>query len=277
MSVRRTLPVFGSAFVCLAIFGHATISLAASVVPEKRFAADQHSDPDADREAPVLRALHPRHPVNVEGLRLAATGTGFFISNGAVLTNFHVAGSCKALTVGNNSEGEELAATLFAADVADDLAVLSAVDPSSRPAQFQGDVNQETGSGLAIVGYPEHGLPVLQAELSEVVASPDDLASNRRYFPFAGPVRRGNSGSPVLDAHGAVLGIVRAKIDTPAFYRATGEVVDRIGYAISNSVILSFLRASHVSVELAPQGISLSPDELLDSAHGFVRQIGCWN
>jgi S1-C subfamily serine protease len=194
-----------------------------------------------------------------------------------VLTNFHVAGTCKALTVGNNSEGEELAADLLAVDVSNDLAILSAVDPSSRPAQFQSDVNQETGSGLAIVGYPEHGLPVLLAELSEVVASPDDLAGNRRYFPFAGPVRRGNSGSPVLDDRGAVLGMVRAKIDTPAFYRETGEVVDRIGYAISNSVILSFLRANHVSVGLAAQGISLSSDELLDTAHAFVRQIGCWN
>jgi S1-C subfamily serine protease len=210
-------------------------------------------------------------------LRLAATGTGFFVAKGIVLTNFHVAGSCKALTIGNNSEGEELPASLSASDMSDDLAILSAADPSSRPAPFALDMSRETGSGLAIVGYPEHGLVVLQAELDEVVASPDDLASARPYFPFAGPVRRGNSGSPVLDARGAVLGIVRAKIDTPAFYRATGEVVDRIGYAISTPTILSFLRANHVSVNLAPQAINLSPDELLDRAHRFVRQIGCWN
>ncbi len=66
------------------------------------------TESDADRTNQILRALHPHHPVNVEGLRLAATGTGFFVAKGIVLTNFHVAGSCKALTVGNNSEGEEL-------------------------------------------------------------------------------------------------------------------------------------------------------------------------
>src|SRR5579872_974607 len=116
MSARRTLPVFGPAFVCLMIFGHATISFASSVASETRFAADTDTHRDPDRGDQVLRALHPRHPANVEGLRLFATGTGFFVSNGVVLTNFHVAGSCKALTVGNNSEGDELSATLVAGD-----------------------------------------------------------------------------------------------------------------------------------------------------------------
>lgn len=277
MLADRSLPVFGSVLLCSLICGHTRVSFATSVLPEMRLAADAPGDSDADRTRQILRALHPRHPANVDGLRLTETGTGFFIAKGTVLTNFHVAGSCKALTIGNNSEGEELAAAFLAGDMSDDLAILSAEDPSSRPAQFQPDVNKETGSGLVIVGYPEHGLPVLQAELDEVVASPDDLASARPYFPFAGPVRRGNSGSPVLDEHGAVLGVVRAKIDTPAFYKATGEVVDRIGFAITNSTILSFLRANQVPVGLAPQPARLSPDELLDQAHGFVRQIGCWN
>ena len=277
MLARLTLTVAGVALSCQLISGHATVSYATSVTPETRSAADALTESDAQHSNQILRALHPQHPINVQGLRLAATGTGFFVATGIVLTNFHVAGSCKALTIGNNSESEELPATLFAGDAFHDLAILSATDPSSSPAQFPTDISHETGSTLAIIGYPEHGLVLLQAELDEVVASPDDLASGRPYFPFAGPVRHGNSGSPVLDARGAVLGIVRAKIDTPAFYRATGEVVDRIGYAISTPTILSFLRANHVSVNLAPQTISLSPDELLDRAHGFVRQIGCWN
>ena len=222
-------------------------------------------------------ALSPRHPPNVAGLRLTGTGTGFFVAPRVVLTNFHVAGHCKALTVGNNTEGEELPAALLAGDESADLAILSADDEHAKPARFKTALEQETGNGLAIVGYPEHGLPVLQAELDEVLASPDDLLSGRPFYPFGGAVRRGNSGSPVLDSSGAVLGIVRAKIDTVAVYRATGDVVDHIGYAIANSTILAFLRANNVTVEPANESVSLSSDQLLQRAHEFVRQAGCWN
>ena len=230
-----------------------------------------------ERTSHILKTLNPRHPPSVQGLRLAATGTGFFIGPRSVLTNFHVAERCKALTVGNNTEGEEIAATLLAGDARNDLAILSADDPHARPAYFQTALDQETGAGLAIVGYPEHGLPVLQAEMNQVVASPDDLLSDRPNYPFSGAVRRGDSGSPVLDDSGAVLGIVRAKIDTVATYRATGEVVDRIGYAISNSTIIRFLRANHLDIEPAGPAHGLAPDQLLERAHEFVRQIGCWN
>ena len=69
-----------------------------------------------------------------------------------VLTNFHVAGNCRALTVGNNSEGEELPAFLTGGDEGADLAILSADDARAKPAHFQTALEQETGDGLAIVG-----------------------------------------------------------------------------------------------------------------------------
>ena len=208
---------------------------------------------------------------------MTGVGTGFFVGYRNVLTNFHVAGRCKAVTVGNNTEGEEVAAKLLAGDARKDLALLSADDPQATPAQFQIALDRETGAGLVIVGYPEHGLPVLQAEMDEVVVSPDDLLSEKPNYPFSGAVRRGDSGSPVLDDGGAVLGMVQAKIDTVATYRATGQVVDRIGYAISNSTIMTFLRANHLEVEPADHVGGLAPDRLLVKAHNFVRQIGCWN
>ena len=181
------------------------------------------------------------------------------------------------MTVGNNTEGEELAAKLLAGDAQDDLAILYAVDPQAKPAQFQTALDRETGSGMAIIGYPEHGLPVLLAELNEVVASPDDLLSDSSRYPFSGAVRHGDSGSPVLDDTGAVLGIVEAKIDTVAIFRATGEIVDRIGYAISNSTILRFLRANNLDFKTVEAARGLTPDQILEKAHDFVRQIGCWN
>lgn len=271
----RRIVAFVLGCACFAVSGGPMLAFPLSSELRERTA--QASNEDDERTRYVLRALSPHDPPNVEGLRQTGVGTGFFVAPQVVLTNFHVAGNCKALTVGNNTEGEEVAAVFRSGDSADDLAILLAEDASAKPAQFQMALDEETGAGLAIVGYPEHGLPVIQAELDPVIASPDDLVADRAFYPFAGAVRRGNSGSPVLDGHGAVLGMVRAKIDTVATYRATGNVVDNIGFAISNATILAFLQSNSVAFEPSAQQVSLSPEQLLHDAHDFVRQIGCWN
>ena len=224
----------------------------------------------------VARALHPHRPPGVDGLKLVATGSGFFIAPNKVLTNFHVAGPCMALTVGNNSEGEETDAKLIAGNSRLDLAVLSTDATNVTLARFRTSIPEETKGDLTIIGYPEHGLPVLQAEANPVTVFQDDLQGNGERYTFFGPVRRGNSGGPLLDSSGAVIGVVTAKIDTIAVYQKTGAVVDDVGIAIANRTVFNFLAANKIDFESATLQASLSPEELLREAHGFVRQVGCW-
>ncbi len=238
---------------------------------------DQATDnADAARDGAIARALLLRKPPVVEGLRRAGVGTGFFITRERVLTNFHVVDGCRALTVGNNREGAETLAKFVAGDPAGDLAVLATDAKSESSARFQSAISADAGEHLAIVGYPEHGLPVLEAELEQVLASPADFAADRGRYPFSGSVRRGNSGSPVLDERGAVIGVVTAKINTVAVYQLTGEVIDNIGVAITNRAVFDFLRANKIEFHVAMRGENLSPEQILREARGFVRQIGCW-
>jgi S1-C subfamily serine protease len=213
----------------------------------------------------------------VEGMRLSTTGTGFFIAADRVVTNFHVIGdSCRAITVGNNTEGEEVEATVVATSQQADLAVLSATTKDIRPADFMMGTLMETHDGLSIIGYPEHGLAVLQAEMGRVAVFQDDIESGGNYLRFFGPVRRGNSGGPLLDESGAVAGVVTAKINTVAVYKTTGAVVDDVGYAIRNRTVLGFLTANGINFAPAAPRPALSPDDILKRAHEFVRQVGCW-
>src|SRR6266566_4797934 len=76
-------------------------------------------------------------PPEIHGMRRFAVGTGFFIGPDRVLTNFHVVGSCKAVTVGNNYDTTQVIATLMAGDRAADLAVLSAAATDVTPARFK--------------------------------------------------------------------------------------------------------------------------------------------
>jgi hypothetical protein len=95
-------------------------------------------------------------------------------------------------------------------------------------------------------------------------------------YSFYGPVRRGNSGGPVLDDTAAVLGVVTAQLDTVAVYRMTGIVIDDVGVAIANRTVLGFLEANKIEFKAAVSAPKLSPQQVLEEARGFVRQIGCW-
>ena len=99
---------------------------------------------------------------------------------------------------------------------------------------------------------------------------------DRRFYSFIGAVRGGNSGGPVLDEKGAVVGVVTAKINTPAIFKRTGIVVKDIGFAIPNSTIFDFLRRNSVAFQQGQQAAALAPAQILQEAHGFVRQIRCW-
>jgi serine protease Do len=224
----------------------------------------------------VARSLSDRAPAGVGSRRLASVGTGFYVSGDEVMTNFHVAGKCGAVTVGNDTEGQEVVAAVVAGDPVIDLALLRTDRHVADPARFATPDAGGLEAPLSVVGYPERGLPVRIAEVSPVAARPEAVATNDVHYRFDGEVRAGNSGSPVLDGSGAVLGVVVMKVDTVAVYQKTGAVVDNIGVAISNRSVMDFLRANRVDIAKAGGGATLAPKSLLDKAHGFVRQIGCW-
>jgi serine protease Do len=229
----------------------------------------------SERERYVVRAMAPPLPAELHDRREAGVGTGFYVAPDKVITNSHVAGNCAVRTVGNGTEGAEIIGRIVADDPADDLALL-AVDVPAEPAAFETELYTETGHSLAVVGYPAHGLAVRLAELVPADARQADLLADGATYPFRGVVHPGNSGSPVLDESGAVIGVVVKKIDTVNVYRQTGQVVDDIGLAIPNRIVFAFLRANRVTVQRASPGPALAPDALMTSAHRFVRQIGCW-
>jgi S1-C subfamily serine protease len=163
-----------------------------------------------------------------------------------------------------------------AGDAAVDLAVLSTMGAGETPVVFNTDAPLESGAHLAVVGYPAFGRPVLEAQLEQASVMDSDATGDRRFYSFIGAVRGGNSGGPVLDEKGAVVGVVTAKINTPAIFKRTGIVVKDIGFAIPNSTIFDFLRRNSVAFQQGQQAAALAPAQLLQEAHRFVRQIGCW-
>ena len=207
--------------------------------------------------------------------RLKGIGSGFFVSaSGHLLTNDHVVRDCARLTV-SPAAGETAVAEFVARDARHDLALLKADMRPASVARFSAGANPPSALEVAIIGYPNLGLPVIQPQLT-----PGRLDGTRRFgdrfvaLQLQADVREGNSGGPVLGADGSVIGVVFAKVHTPNVYRRTGEVVREVGYAVPNAPAKRFLGMHRIDYRSAAAG---GPDaDLLGTARAFVARVNCY-
>ena len=141
-------------------------------------------------------------------LELESTGSGFRVSGqGHVLTNTHVVRGCTEVRIPPSGVVEVLAR-----EGSSDLALLQTPARTARAvAKFRQGRGIRPGASVLVVGYPRRGLLASEANVStgavSALAGPGD---DRRLIQITAPVQSGNSGGPVLDAAGNVVGVVSA-------------------------------------------------------------------
>jgi hypothetical protein len=171
-----------------------------------------------------------------------ATGTGFFITaDGYFVTCAHVVKDATKIRLVTSAG--TIPAAVAQVDTADDLALLKANGQfkslpiiSSRAVQL--------GSTVATVGFPDPGLQGVAPKLAKgEIASLSGPTDDARYFQISAPVQPGNSGGPLVDEKGDVVGIVSAKLDAATALAASGTLPENVNYAVKSSFLLSFLES----------------------------------
>ncbi|SLN73674.1 S1 family peptidase [Oceanibacterium hippocampi] len=215
------------------------------------------------------------------GRRLTGIGTGFFVADGGqVLTNVHVVRNCSALSV-ETTGGERRTAHLVASHMTLDLALLTTDAAAPAVAVFDPGAVLQASGRADLIGYPTQGVaPILPSMTNAVVLRPvmpgDVLPA---FFLVRGDVRPGNSGGPVLDARGAVVGVVFAKANTPEIYRKSGNLVTDVGIAIAARPVLEFLAENGVSAHRLQAGTERAErtrDSVFGESRPFIVRVGCW-
>ena len=90
------------------------------------------------------------------------------------------------------------------------------------------------------------------------------------------PVQPSNSGGPVLDLSGNVVGVVVAKLNAIRIARATGDIPQNVNFAISAGTTKAFLDAQVVPYDTAPSTATLSPADVAAKARKFTVLLECW-
>lgn len=206
-----------------------------------------------------------------KGHREKGVGTGFFVSQrGHILTNQHVVEGCRLITA-QDVEGQAVKAEIIKANGPLDLAILDSDATPPITATFPAKAIQlRPEARLKTHGYPTLTLAPLQPEETQLRLMEQKPGVNR--MVLRGELFPGNSGGPILDMDGRVVGVAVAKVNTVALYRKTGLLIEDISYAVSGSAAFDFLARNGVN----PQTTTGSAQQPGDD-HRMVVRIGCWS
>jgi S1-C subfamily serine protease len=203
------------------------------------------------------------------------TGTGFVISvNGHVVTNQHVVDGCGDIL--SNLSGEApVKLRLVSSDETNDLALLEAPTPFKDVATIR-NKPIHSGDSVIAIGYPYHGLLTSDFTVTTgIVSSLGGVLNDTRYLQISAAVQPGNSGGPLLDSGGEVVGMVAAKLNALKFARATGNIPENINFAIKTGMLRDFLDNSVVPYQTADSQNELKTSDVARNARAFTLLISC--
>jgi S1-C subfamily serine protease len=244
---------------------------------EGRVVSDAEAEAIKARRRARIRGILAEEPAPVApGHRLRSIGSGLFVrGDGTVLTTLHGVADCAVVALSPTS-GETVTAEVMATQPGADLVLLRAAIRSPGIATFAAESSPAAGA-VAIVGYPDQGVPPIEPLLIDgTVTGRGSTNQGFAVLRLEARVRPGNSGGPILDDRGRVIGVVFAKIDTPGIYARTGEVIMDLGFGIPADVALAFLREHGVSYRSRATRDGPVPRDMLAHVRPFVTRVECW-
>ncbi len=188
--------------------------------------------------------------VRLEGLKAETSyavdsGTGFFVSRNIIVTSRHVVEKCLNIAVRGAVEPSRV--ILISEDLTEDLALLQSDEEVTHLPYLRINYSAlSVNDTIFTIGYPldrgESGLYISkQAQILRVYKNPD---SNYTEIEFTDSVDHGNSGGPVLDANGNIIGVVKAKATYTDGDTGAKTVV---GVAVGLDSLVAFLEKNNIN------------------------------
>ena len=186
-----------------------------------------------------INASETQNIFGQEATVMASSGSGFIITqDGYIATNYHVINGSNHVSV-TLYDGTTYDAEVVGGDEDYDIAVLK-IDAENLTPVVIGDSSElNVGDDIAVIGNP---LGELTFSMSEGIVSCVDREINVEGTPFdmiqiTAAVNSGNSGGPLFNIYGEVVGIVSAKYSTSS----NGTSVEGLGFAIPINDVLSMI------------------------------------
>lgn len=179
-------------------------------------------------------------------------GTGFLVTEeGHVLTCAHVIGDEATATVW--IAGVRHGAKVLGKDVDKDIALLLVDLPKGNvpvPLSLRDDKRYALGADISTIGYPLSSVLGNSARFTRgSISAAAGLKDNPDHIQISAEIQPGNSGGPVLDKSGTVVGMVQQTLNALAMAQQTGGALPQnVNFAVKADVLLDYLKANQQAV-----------------------------
>jgi uncharacterized protein len=170
-------------------------------------------------------------------------------------------------------------ATVFASDENNDLVVLRSTTNELPALQFREGRGVRQADQIMTIGYPLSAVGLLSTSASvstdtvSALAGPND---DSRWLQISAPTQPGNSGGPVIDMSGNVVGVVVASLNAAALLKSEGVIPQNINFAIKSNVAKEFLDTKGIAYDTATSSVRLEPGDVATKSARSVVRIECY-
>ena len=208
----------------------------------------------------------PRKNTTSSGSAFAISTTGYFV------TNSHVVEDCLriVLRIGENTS----IATIVARDETNDLAVLKSELKATVAANLRIGIRQ--GESVAVFGFPLSGFLSSSGNFTTgLISATAGLRDDSRILQITAPVQAGNSGGPLLDQKGNVVGVVASKINVLKLAIVADDFAQNVNFVIKADTLSTFLSARSISFSTKLNDNDLPTADIADLARKFSAYVEC--
>jgi len=208
------------------------------------------------------------------GKGLRGIGSGFFITkDGYLLTNFHVVRDANKVEV--KYKMRVLKAEVIAVDEGSDLALLKVPGTDFAPLAISHKASADLGDEVFTIGFPNIDMQGIEPKYTDgKISSLAGIQDDPSEYQISVPVQPGNSGGPLCDANGEVVGIVVARLNDLAALRESGAVPQNVNYAVKSKLALRLLRkVEGLQALLKPARAAAKPAKPVQAVEDAIAMI----
>ncbi len=210
-----------------------------------------------------------------------SSGTGFYVSSQHIITNEHVVQGCKYIKV--RGAVNPSFATVVDVNKDTDLALLRTNARPTQIAALRGVGDVKKGEDITILGYPlDHGITGKYLIRKAQVTDTQDPFGKKAHFLFTDSVEKGNSGGPIVDQNGTVIGVVVGKMsyyrqDTPTAsgQKPTTSPVRTASVGISLGALKKFLNHNNIFYHIDNIRYGYTEEWLEGKAKRYIVNVHC--
>lgn len=202
-----------------------------------------------------------------------SSGSGCMISkSGIVFTNFHVIENKTEIECYLPEFEKTLKAKVLIKDKKNDLALLKIDDFKYNeiykyeiPFKFKQSELVSTGTETFTLGFPLGETLGKEAKLSKgVITSTKGLQDDPVLFQIDNPIQPGNSGGPLFDKDGNIVGIIVASLNAKFFYENSSIIPQNVNFAIKSNYLLNLISMLPEDIEINKSTTYLADIELTE-------------